>query len=100
MTDTMVEQVARALAWQHALDEGYSDAEARDWAYTSSDAWRDHVDYARAAIAAMREPTEVMMRTTGYRPVGAGDGATYTIDARPPRQMRQAMIDAALEEAK
>ena len=67
----MVERVARALAEVDANHEIYHQ--------------RPYVEWARAAITAMREPTKEMVRA-GFRDWG-GTSGTW-----------QAMIDAALEE--
>lgn len=70
----MVEQVARALA-KHA-DDSFEDAPAGFWE-----------DFARAAIAAMREPTEAMVK----------EGNKYTDWASGADDAWEVMIDEALK---
>lgn len=54
-----IEQVARALCRQYEIDDGFSPEQADRAA--SSDMHRNFIKAARAAIEAMREPTERMM---------------------------------------
>lgn len=58
MTQSMVERVSRAIAWASLAD----DEQARFAAGNPDRMWVDpkFVEHARAAIAAMREPTEAM----------------------------------------
>ena len=63
---TMVERVARALCTQSNLDDGYRD-DATFRASLEAGMWRNHEAQARAAIAAMRDPTEAMMDAGPYR---------------------------------
>jgi hypothetical protein len=72
MTDDMIERVARAVA---KCQNGEDD----DWEYYKNE--------ARAALAAMREPTEEMML--------AGERANEPLDS-PAYTTWRAMIDAAL----
>jgi hypothetical protein len=74
MTDDMIERVARAIFI--AAKEN------------SSASWEGHIPEARAAIAAMREPTEEMML--------AGERADEPLDS-PAYTTWRAMIDAALK---
>ena len=72
----MVERVARAIA----TARGYGlDANGED-----TGDWQMFVDHARAAIEAMREPTEAMWREASFENGYVTEGAW------------QAMIDAAL----
>lgn len=70
MAESMIETVARAIRAKVPVGYGMTEDES--------------LDYARAAIEAMREPTDAM--------VGAGQ---WEID---PVAMFQNMIDAALNE--
>ncbi len=58
--EDMVERVARAIAKAHRLDTG--EFVGADGARHHVEPWRDFIDHARAAIEAMREPTEAMKR--------------------------------------
>ena len=92
MTDDMIERVARAIC--RARDfERHSGSERNDgdWSRYEDVNWKNHEQEARAAIAAMREPTEAMM------------GALY--EMRKPEKEKlgivgvyRAMIAAALGE--
>jgi|AmaraimetFIIA100_FD_contig_41_5707065_length_408_multi_3_in_0_out_0_1 hypothetical protein len=64
---TMIERVARAIAKSQGVE----------------DTWRGYMAETRAAIAAMREPTEAM---------------AHAGDQHAGRDAWQAMIDAALKE--
>lgn len=68
-----------AVSWEAAVSEMVERVARAIWD-KCNDGYRDQ---ARAAIAAMREPTEVMMRAT---PLPASDN----------RRIYQAVIDAAL----
>ena len=81
----MVERVARAICLAHAIDSGYS----RGCAEASVDVeWKAWVVEARAAIAAMREPTEEM--------VDAGWQTSDDVVWMALKEAWPAMIDAAL----
>lgn len=56
----------------------------------------DHA--ARAAIEAMREPTEEMCWSATDVSVGTGCEGTFTIHLEAAKEAWQAMIDAALKE--
>ena len=87
-----VEQVARAIALENAKRnerDGTLQRDGFEWFVNKT--WSRHIDDARAAIEAMRVPTEAM--------IGAGrvvllEGERKTIETVT------AMIDAALEEGK
>jgi len=82
----MIERVARAL-WDSPDYIGLcSDERRRDGS------WHDCIHLARAAIAAMREPTEKM--------IDAGSKEQRNILSKPIEGIWTAMIDAALTEAK
>lgn len=90
MTDmTMIERVARAIAKSaHGDDEG--------WA-----AW---VDEARAAVEALREPTEAMERAIPMQEYtiehyhGSGHHRSFPLLGSGPLQVWRTMVDAALSE--
>ena len=78
MTDSMIERVARALCRHEGLPEN-TRLDGRPM-------WADFVPEARAAIAAMREPTKAMIAA----------GLRYDILSGADR-MWPDMIDAALD---
>ena len=85
----MVERVARAIYVAYAIEEG----SPPDVANADADFhWPFWVGEARAAIAAMREPTEKMVRA-GEKEFIASDVACCM---EPAEDCWQAMIDAAL----
>ena len=89
MTDSMVERVARALFEKqqphHAGAHVQWNNENEDWCEEDRDGFRD---LARAAIAAMREPTEGMLAAGLAELLGYGEA----------RDVWPAMIDAALKD--
>lgn len=108
MVETMIERVARALCERQVRADL-----AKDWPEGQSvelreecvrDAvgkfWRGHIDAARSAVAAMREPTEAMKRLY-YEKGGPPGWAEYGLDRHKGEFVEvalAAMIDAALEE--
>jgi len=88
----MVERVARALA-EFAPTPGFDAAQRQAWI---DEYWTGYEDEARAAIAAMREPTEEMVRAG----IGALAVADYGMPEYGPEDAAEmtfsAMIDAAL----
>lgn len=86
----MIERIARAIRAANALDDegpyvGFKDAERRFDARL-----------ARAAIEAMREPTDDMLEQCyGMSTSGDGDGGCYA-DKRDAKELWQRMIDEAL----
>lgn len=83
---TMVERVARAICREeHLLVYAFGLWRPGELDRKIEQYWRRHLPTARAAIEAMREPTEAMTL--------AGD------ERGDPTSMYQAMIDAALSEA-
>lgn len=78
---TMVERVARAIY------EGRNGPRCMAWSRHSNEHRRPYIDDARAAIEAMREPTEEMLFAADWLENGT-------------RAAWQAMIDAALSEQK
>jgi hypothetical protein len=89
----MVERVARALYKAYAIEIGYSPEAAEQEA---EGMWPEWVSEARAAIAAMLEPTKEMVRAG----VGALAVADYGLPEYGPEDAAEmtfsAMIDAAL----
>lgn len=94
---SMIERVARALRRQFYIDNFDRESEV---------GWEDEINNARAAIEAMRDPTEVMLIATedvvsGHDDFAVGDGTMYLSypgyydDAL---EAWKAMIDAALNE--
>ncbi len=91
----MIERVARAM-----LAADYPDDVGGELEYLWWDRHGEtYLRYARAAIEAMREPTEAMT-FAGHDPletsVGLSNGELY-FDAEGPAQTFTAMIDAALK---
>jgi hypothetical protein len=80
--DTMIERVARAIC--------ENQKGARDWDRIPKERKRDHIETARAAIEAMREPTEAVGREA-FNHVVTDDWLDFLRGYR-------AIIDAALEE--
>jgi hypothetical protein len=95
MTNSMIERVARAL-YERArnpaapAEGGYVSNDEPP--YTTLDGKWNLSDMARAAIEAMREPTEAMVTAGGH---AALDSVSQRADAR---DAWEAMIDAALKE--
>lgn len=90
MTDSMIERVARAICAVE-LDGYQPTAHPRGWDDISQSRRKDFIDYARAAIAAMREPTDLM----GYA------GACHDRMSSPAsiaKDSYRAMIDSILQE--
>lgn len=85
---TMVERVARAMATQHWHDNCLWDGPFPSVEQYADDEWTLWETTARAAIAAMREPTEGMVN------IGQNKCDDY-LDAA---ECWAAMIDAALSE--
>ena len=87
----MIERVARAILKRRFYDcepDMYVDLDWFFWVMEneSGDIWSDAQDEARAAIEAMREPTEAM-RAARFRVRGRGGQAEW-----------EAMIDQALKD--
>jgi hypothetical protein len=78
----MIEKVARALS---AAEDG------------NEENWRSFTPDARAAISAMREPTEAMANAGGLA-INA-DEDVLAVTAQEARQAFTAMLDAALGDA-
>lgn len=97
----MVERVARKLCrkYIHADDPGFQSTEAVVWSARREDAeWPQFVDLARAAIAAMREPTEKMQVAGATAHVEVAHMARGEGRCLSPGLVWRPMIDAALEE--
>lgn len=100
---SMVEQVARALA----RDFGFDDVDMLDHRtifnsnpvlVDTQPIWRRFEKAARAAIAAMREPTEGMIQAALAANAWAADGSVRGMDKirKKYRERMAAMVDAAL----
>jgi hypothetical protein len=87
MTDSMIERVARAIARAHRIGDLFI---APDGSAHKSEPWQGFVDHARAAIAAMREPTEAMASEGAFAVDGLFEPGAVAV--------WQAMTDAALKE--
>jgi hypothetical protein len=91
-TSGMVERVARAIAWpvwRKCLPGQQPDDVIAQYVDMN---WSEHIDQARAAIEAMREPTKAMIDA-----YVATDEAQYASDYDANvREVFAAMIDAAL----
>lgn len=87
----MIEQVARAIAKAQGFDGDQLLDFAGDWPDNFEFDW---VELAKAAIQAMREPTEAMIEAGRYVEDGSGD---YSIGKDPAINVWQFMIDAALK---
>ena len=93
----MIERVAQAIYASNPFPDGLE--------FLEPEPWRSCIDSARAAIAAMREPTGAMYMAGGdvspsahladkdYKPYG-----TKTIGDMAAKAAWEKMIDAALEE--
>jgi hypothetical protein len=90
---TMVEIVARAIA-EKGFGRSWDDFEEVN-AYDTDQC--DLLAYARAAIEAMREPTEAM-HEAGGRIIDEGEGYPHDKPLPTLRNAYKAMIDAALSE--
>lgn len=86
---TMIEQVARAMSEELGVD----------WPYTGHE---QLLDVARAAIKAMREPTDAMAQSGGFEAIHHKFVRLGSMNERDEigRAVFAAMIDAALEEGK
>ncbi len=83
MMETMVERVARALC--------------RESEIYPEDGWEHLESWARAAIEAMRTPTEAMLDSRHSGTFAQGDeGGGAWVDEDGARGLWEAMIDAAL----
>lgn len=94
----MVEKVARRLC--EAADDDWDWSvfyivDANDTAETGRDVYRN---MARAAIEAMREPTDGMVDAPYDADIDFGPGGTGDVQANP-RNVWRAMIDKAIQES-
>lgn len=87
MSSEMIERVARAIAGELGCDPDMRDPDLPDDIDGNKSVWHNYIDVARAAIDAMREPTDAM--------VNAMDEHAGTI---APQYAYEAAIDAALSE--
>lgn len=96
----MVERMARAIATSRFGHDGWDDDD------DGSQYWERCVEDARAAIEAMREPTESMLAATekvvvGYDDFATGDGTLFLSHPGFHDNAKTAwrvMLDAALEQ--
>lgn len=88
MTDSMVERVARAIYANRFGPDGRE--------CLMDEPWHAAIDAARAAIAAMREPTAIMVQQGAKTIVAVTDEPR---DFHPAKVAYQAMIDEALKHA-
>lgn len=109
---TMIEKVARAIAWSDIKDtEASFDLGTQERKYmrditTQETMWVDpkYLPIARAAISAMREPTSAMLRPQVQKLIQSSDvagipgAATYEGATIAVADIWQYMIDAALSE--
>lgn len=95
---TMIEKVARAIA---SAEAAYFGGTKDDEAQNAEQMWRTYEDQARAAIAAMIEPTEAMVEASVMPEYGEDLTRTkrgeLTVGGANKGRYR-AMIDAALKE--
>tara|TARA_R110000868_G_scaffold411706_1_gene707810 strand:+ start:29969 stop:30268 length:300 start_codon:yes stop_codon:yes gene_type:complete len=91
----MIERVARAI-WALQRDTDCNDYD-KLWDGPGS-AKEIARDMARAAIEAMREPTEEMCWSATDVSVGTGCEGNFTIHTEAAREAWQAMIDTLLKE--
>ena len=92
MRESMVERVARALADLESRQSGVciKGPDEHLAAVTKMASNPERIERARAAIAAMREPTEAMMRA------GVAQDPDYPGEYAAPEEYWRAMIDEAL----
>lgn len=96
----MIERVARVLAQVHfnrkklswGMEPGRSVMQSDEVAHLVDTYWKNHVEDARAAIAAMREPTEAMAFQ------GHFEIPDYDPEDADAANVWRAMIDAALSD--
>lgn len=81
MSESMIERVARAIFSDRYPDEDWKEYQKRDYC-----------GHARAAIEAMREPTDAMVDSGHSRPNDFQHGQTTVVE------IYEAMIDAVLSE--
>lgn len=93
----MVEKVARAIAkaqWELIGDKGFNPDDAYD--LTNNNGRWVFDEMARAAIAAMREPTQVVLDAGDGEDIFFANGALA--EHSPALEHWHAMVDAALED--
>lgn len=85
----MVEKAARAMAWSDLLQAETEESLSRyGIVYDEISVDENYMRLSRAAIEAMREPTEAM--------IDAGYDVGYSPDPLPTDEVWRAMINAAL----
>ena len=100
MAESMVERVAKAICRQANLDDGYAD-NATLQASIDGGMWRNHTGQARAAIEAMREPTDEMI-VAGYNAADLWNASAHPMSnvIMRAKATYEGMLDAALAETK
>ncbi len=97
----MVERGAQAIA---AYLHGSADTLAFQGGEPPKEAWKFYIPAARAAIEAMREPTQAMLddaqEALGYEVEFVGGGGNFKFCTNDLRAIQSALIDAALSEPK
>lgn len=91
MTENMIWRVARAI---YAVEENKTKEPGKDWRPTlleEDENREDYLDYARAAIEAMREPADSMVDAAYVEMDRCGQ------ETGDPKGTYCAMIDAALK---
>lgn len=97
MSDSLIERVARAMhaKWFEIRPGDFGQAAWEEM----PESWRhETMEFARAAIEAMREPTEAMLNAK-YGPENY-ERVSGWLDSLDAETVWQAMIDVALEEQK
>lgn len=97
MTMGMIERVARAMFDLRTLGDSL---DAFDGTRFKATSWRDFEGLARAAIGAMRQPTEAMLNAAsdaGIAPDPMNSSVTYA-NGREATEIWHNMIEAALRE--
>lgn len=99
MAETMIERVARAICVASGLDPDrpFSSSNYSKETEPQEFAWHEYLPEARAAINAMREPTESMVEN-GADSENTLEAMTDLTDAQSVRNIYHAMIDRALKD--
>lgn len=100
MTDSMIERAARALWEQSGQPMKSRDASPSIRHPESEPDWERYVPAVRAVIAAMREPTEEMMKAKAVDDNGEQAEVDGYLDYLSADNIWRAMIDVALAENK
>ena len=95
MADGMIERVARTLLREQLIVMGHPRGPSLEAAVDAD--WLDFAPLALSALAAMREPTDAMIRNAQPRFGSLTVGSRVPTDLQPA-QAWPAMIDAVLAE--